>query len=331
MRLFIRFEYEQKTCISCSSYSVRVPKMYSTMPYKMKLSPNDLFTLCQCAIAAAIKSGGIINQYTNSQVKVNLKRGGSSLASQVVTEIDYLSQAAILETLIPTCNQFDLALLTEETPDDQQRLEKNFFWCIDPLDGTLPFIDSTPGYSVAIALVSRQGIPFIGVIYDPVTQTLYHAILGQGAFRNNVAWQTLNPYEKKQRTLTFITDRSFIQHKHYAKVINQLNQLGYDKLNIIQHGGATMNACWVMEQAPACYFKFPKKENGGGSLWDFAATACLFTEMSTVVSDIHGQPLDLNRKGSTFMNHRGIIYATDSVLSKEISNIYLNITRCSRF
>lgn len=289
----------------------------------MRLSLEDLFSLCQCAITAAIEAGEIISQYSNSQVKVNLKRGGNSLASQVVTEVDYLSQAAILEIIRPTCKQFDLALLTEETADDHQRLEKDYFWCIDPLDGTLPFIESSPGYSVSIALVSRQGIPCIGVVYDPVTHSLYHAITKQGAFLNKAPWQTLSVDRNTHQTLTFITDRSFTQYKHYKKVINQLNNLGYGKLNIIQHGGATMNACWVMEQAPACYFKFPKLENGGGSLWDFAATACFFNEVNAVVSDIFSQPLDLNRSDSTYMNHRGVIYATDIELSQKISQIYL--------
>jgi len=287
----------------------------------MKLSQNDLFLLSQCAISAAFQAGQIINQFSNSEIKVKIKQGGETLASQVVTEVDHLSQALILKILTPTCKQFDLALLTEESPDDHQRLEKDFFWCIDPLDGTLPFTESTPGYSVSIALVSRQGIPYIGVVYDPVKQTLYHAIKGQGAFRNSSPWQLPVPDKTKQE-LTFITDRSFTQHKHYSKVINQLNTLGYGKLKVIQHGGASMNALWVMEQSPACYFKFPKIEKGGGSLWDFAATACIFNESNALASDIYGQALDLNRVDSTFMNHKGIIYATEPKLAKQISNIY---------
>jgi len=294
----------------------------------MKLSQNDLFLLSQCAISAAFQAGQIINQYSNSKVNVNLKQSGSTFASQVVTEVDHLSQAVILKTLTPTCKQFDLALLTEESPDDHQRLEKDFFWCVDPLDGTLPFTESTPGYSVSIALVSRQGIPYIGVIYDPVKQTLYHAIKGQGAFRNSSPWQLPSQNISKQ-DLTFITDRSFIQHKDYSEVIHQLNASSYGKLNVIQHGGAAMNALWVLEQSPACYFKFPKAENGGGSLWDFAATACLFNESNAQASDIYGHALDLNRTGSTFMNHKGIIYASAPELAKQISMLYIQLISIS--
>ena len=298
----------------------------------MNLSPTDLFLLSQCAISAAFQAGQIITQHTDSNVDVTIKKNAATLASQVVTEVDHLSQAAILRILTPTCEPFDLALLTEESPDDGQRLTKDFFWCIDPLDGTLPFIESTAGYSVAIALVSRQGIPYIGVVYDPVEQTLYHAIKGQGVFRNGVVWQIPNLNTPNQTTLTFITDRSFTQHKQYPKVIALLNTLvlkrGCDTLNIIKQGGATMNACWVIEHSPACYFKLPKPESGGGGLWDFAATACLFTEINAKVSDIQGHPLDLNRPDSTFMNHRGALYASDKQLADQLLKLYQQINPC---
>lgn len=82
-----------------------------------------------------------------------------------------------------------------------------------------------------------------------------------------------------------------------------------------------MNACHVLERAPGCHFKFPKPQEGGGSLWDYAATACLFREASAVASDAHGDPLDLNRADSTFMNHRGALYATDSALAAKVREI----------
>jgi len=91
---------------------------------------------------------------------------------------------------------------------------------------------------------------------------------------------------------------------------------GLNGLHSILHGGAAMNACWVLENAPACYFKFPKAQAGGGSLWDYAATACIFQEAGAIATDISGAPLDLNRLDSTFMNHRGILFATDSDLAK---------------
>lgn len=292
----------------------------------MQLNNNDLYLLSQCAISAAFQAGRMIANYKRDNLVVDSKQGGSSFASQVVTEVDHLSQAIILQNLMPSCDIYDLALLTEESPDDKLRLEKDYFWCIDPLDGTLPFIESIPGYSVSIALVSRQGIPQIGVIYDPIKQTLYHSVKGGGAFRNAKPWKLSAPSLVDSPSLTFISDRSFAKHPQYQQVLAELEKIvvaqGYKDLKIFQQGGAAMNACWVLEKSPACYFKFPNKNPGGGGLWDFSASSCIFNEQSVVASDIHGQPLDLNRADSIFMNHRGVIYASDALLAKRISEIY---------
>jgi myo-inositol-1(or 4)-monophosphatase len=295
----------------------------------MQLSNRELLQLADSAISAACQAGDLIRKYPTQEVVVESKTAGDNIASQVVTQVDYFSQKLILKSLLSSCDKFDIALLTEESIDNQKRLQKDYFWCIDPLDGTLPFIESKPGYAVSIALVSRAGIPLIGVIYDPLKQILYHAIKDVGAFRNKTPWRLEQTQLPEKLLLTLVCDRSFVQQKHYTQVIKALeiiaDELGYKGLNTIMHGGAVMNACWVLENNPGCYFKFPKLQNGGGSLWDYAATACLFNELGAVVCDIHGGPLDLNRADSTFMNHRGIIYSCEQILAKRISDLYINL------
>ena len=285
----------------------------------MNLTPPNLIQLAEYAITAAKKAGKHISE--TRPLNVERKEGGDTLASQVVTEVDQQSQDIVLEVLNPTLSKFDLALLTEESPDDGRRLEKDYFWCIDPIDGTLPFIEGVPGYAVSIALISRAGVPQIGVVYDPVEHTLYHAIKGQGAFRNSQPW-TIEQNGEHRSQLHLIIDRSVTEEPRYPKVITELEKimatLGLQSLEIITHGGGVMNACWVLEHAPACYFKFPKPQEGGGSFWDYAATACLFHELGAVATDLHGNPLDLNRPDSTFMNHRGILFATNEALAEEI-------------
>ncbi len=296
----------------------------------MQLSSNDLLELCKIAISAAYKAGAVIREQSKLQVAVQSKKGGDSLASQVVTEVDFMCQDIILNSLLPTCEKFDLALLSEEKPDDGSRLDKDYFWCIDPLDGTLSFIDQLPGYAVSIALVSRSGIPQIGVIYDPVEQTLYHAIIDQGAYRNERLWSLRLSTDKNTTPLTVVCDRSFLKHSYYEKVMNELEnvatEFGYDGVKQIPFGGAVMNACMVLENNPACYFKFPKPLQGGGSFWDFSATVCLFSEIGASVSDVYGKDLELNRKGSSFMNQQGVIYASSQELTDWVRGIYKRVS-----
>lgn len=295
----------------------------------MKLTVNDLFLLSQCAISAAYQAGRLIAEKSYHPITVNTKQGGGSLASQVVTEVDHLSQDIILQILLPTCERFDLALLSEERPDNRQRLEKDYFWCIDPLDGTLPFIESIPGYAVSIALVSRDGEAHLGVIYDPVEQTLYHAIKGHGAFCNSKPLKLKNIAPASDQKLTFITDRSFADFPLFDTVRAELNvialDLGYAGSTLLLQGGAAMNACLVLEKQAACYFKFPKIQPGGGSVWDYAATACLFHEAGAIACDIAGNPLPLNDPDSTFMNHCGVVYTSHLGLAERIINLYAQL------
>ena len=281
----------------------------------------DLEALTREASQAALEAGEIIRSHQNRDVEVLHKEGGDTYASQVVTEVDRKAQDAILQVLGPTCEELELAVLTEESEDDHGRLEKDFFWCIDPMDGTLPFIRREPGYSVSIGLVAKDGSPRIGVVYDPVHDVLWQATKGEGILRNGEPW-TLDVSSEE---LTFTYDRSFADHPERDRVLQELedyaHSIGLKKLVATQFGGAVINACHALENGPGCHFKFAKPQEGGGSLWDYAATACLFEEAGAVVSDVHGQPLDLNRSDSTFMNHRGAVYATDENLAQRIREI----------
>lgn len=289
----------------------------------MTISSADLRQLADLAILAASEAGQMIAR--SRPAEVERKPGGANLASQVVTEIDRLSQDLILDMLGPTLGRFNLGLLTEEQDDDRSRLTADYFWCIDPLDGTLPFIEGSPGYAVSIALVSNDGTPVIGVVYDPVEGSLLHAIAGQGAFVDGREWSAepvSRSLEPKDEVLSVFADRSFLTRDDRDAVVEALEQIAGDLglltgLRLDATRGAVMNALGVLSNPRACYFK-PPGPRGGGSLWDFAATACLFQEAGAVATDIHGNALDLNRADSSFMNHRGVLFATDEELAEKI-------------
>ena len=285
----------------------------------------DLASLSKQAVLAAKEAGKLISLSLNNELNISQKETGSTLASQVVTEVDCKSQNLILEILRPSCDEFSIAVLAEEEEDNKSRFEHDYFWCIDPLDGTLPFIEGKPGYAVSIGLVSKCGKPQIGVVYDPFHQTLYEAAIGQGVKINNEPWKINSPEDQ----LTFTYDRSFADHNDFHAIQDQLetyaHSIGLKGLATIHYGGAVLNACYALEKSPGCHFKLPKAEDGGGSLWDYAATACLYEESGAVVCDVFGNPLDLNRPDSTFMNHRGALYATDLELAQHIRKMISKI------
>tara|TARA_R110000772_G_scaffold203761_2_gene313893 strand:- start:1770 stop:2597 length:828 start_codon:yes stop_codon:yes gene_type:complete len=269
----------------------------------------DLLQLNNIAIKAALAAGKVIQKYMNDDVIVEEKMGGDSYASQVVTAVDRKCETAIISHLLPTCYEFDLGLLSEETEDDGSRFEKDFFWCIDPMDGTLAFINKQPGFSVSIALIAKDGTPYIGVVFDPSTDTIYHAIKGNGAYKNGSPWEVKHINDH----LTYVTDRELKDTPRSDEIERLLNEnvemLNLNGLKVIAGAGSVLNGIHVLENGPACMFKFPRKESGGGSIWDFAATACIYQELGLHATNFEGGRLNLNRKDGTFMNQEGVFYA----------------------
>lgn len=272
----------------------------------------DLLYLSKVAIMAARSAGRIIQRSMHEEVTVEEKQGGHSLASQVVTAVDRACETAIRSHLLATCQEFDIAVLSEESADDGGRFMMDYFWCIDPMDGTLAFINKYPGFSVSIALVAKDGTPYIGIVYDPSNDTMYHAVKGSGAFKNGKPWQI----EHTNKHLNYVTDRKIKDTPRFEEIETLLQekakQLGLKGVQEMSGGGAVLNAIRVLENAPACMLKFPKEESGGGSIWDFAATACIYQELGLPATNISGGTLDLNRKHGTFMNEEGVYFANFS-------------------
>lgn len=268
----------------------------------------DFTYLKNIAIEAARAAGHIMQQYVGDDIVVNTKEGGENYASQVVTEVDKACEKVILDYLLPTCKMFDIALLSEETEDDGGRFQKDFFWCIDPMDGTLAFINKRPGFSVSIALIAKDGTPYIGVVFNPSTNTMYHAVKGQGAYKNNQLWvvKPTNNY------LTYVTDGKLNDTPRVDEIKELLNnkvtELNLNGIKEIHGAGSVLNGILVLENGPACMLKFPKKAKGGGSIWDFAATACIYNELGLSAANFEGGRLDLNKINDSFMNHEGVFY-----------------------
>ena len=288
----------------------------------MQLTDHDLQMLREAATSAALKAGSLISSYATKELDVKRKGTGDSLASDVVTEVDVMAQEIILGMLEKVTKIYDLGTLGEESEDNHERFEKDYFWAIDPIDGTLAFINREHGYSTSIALVSKEGKPVIGVILDPMTGNLYYAVKGQGAFFCGLPWKV---EEQTDAPLSFLNGKSMLDYPLKDTILSEMEtvsqKLGYKGMTTQFQGGAALIACWVLEKAPACYFYLPKKIEGGGSIWDFAASACIFLEAGAWISDIYSNPLDLNRADSTFMNHRGVIYATSEKLAREIIEV----------
>lgn len=288
----------------------------------MKLNLSQLTELCAIAKNAAIEAGGFVQRSIDTNYQRLGDKINNSKASQIVTEIDLQSQNLILRHLLPTLDEFDLGLLAEEKSDDQSRFNKDYFWCIDPLDGTLPFSEGKTGYAISIALVSMSGTSVIGVVVAPDIKDTYTAIEGQGVYKNDQPFETV--FHPEQPPLKVFSDYSLRNDYNYDVTLTKLNEISkHIKKNTqgfeISFGyGAVMNAISVMNNSCACYFKYPKSSLGGGSIWDFAATNLFFNELHLVSSEFAGHSMNLNSQESLYFNHCGVLYASSKELAAKI-------------
>ncbi|WP_162555695.1 inositol monophosphatase family protein [Reichenbachiella versicolor] len=281
----------------------------------MVLKQQHFEELCELAITA----GNIASQYIQSKVGKSYakesKAGGDSLASQVVTEVDIKSEKLIIDVLSDSMRKYDLGLLMEETTDDQSRLEKDFFWCIDPIDGTLPFTEQRKGYAVSIGLISKQGNSVIGVAVVPDQQDVYSAIIGDGLKKNGLP---INLASNETNIIDVFTGNSFESESYFDFVKTELEHYASETGMVIsyQRGfGGVVNVLELIASGRGCFFKFPKKNLGCGSIWDYAAVRVFFEEVNAYVCNGYGNTLHLNQSESTFMNTQGAIFATHEGIS----------------
>src|SRR5690606_36352902 len=100
---------------------------------------------------------------------------------QPVTAADLAADRLLRERLSAAFPSY--GWLSEETVDSRDRLARSRVWIVDPIDGTNSFVAGSPEFVVCVGLV-EEGEPAVGVVYNPATGELYHAVRGGGAFRN---------------------------------------------------------------------------------------------------------------------------------------------------
>ena len=132
----------------------------------------------ECALKAEEAAGAasriLLNAIAEADEDLNIesKKDGS-----LVSDADYESQKVIASALAPLA----IPILSEEAsiPDYEERKAWEYYWLVDPLDGTESFLSNRSGFAVNIALCDKTG-PILGVVADPLTNTIYKGVLGSG-------------------------------------------------------------------------------------------------------------------------------------------------------
>jgi len=167
--------------------------------------------------------------------------------------------------------------LSEENKEIPYKIRKNweYFWLIDPLDGTKEFVKKNGEFTVNIALIYKD-TPVLGVIYAPTLEVLYYAQKDQGAFKQekNKKPQRLPIYKHHNNDiLKVIVSKSHYNQKTKEFVGNLKKQ--YNKTIEFIRIGSSLKFCLIAEGKADIYPRLaPTME------WDIAAGQAVVEETS---------------------------------------------------
>jgi myo-inositol-1(or 4)-monophosphatase len=250
----------------------------------------------ELAVDAAHEAGAIIRSLYGTGIAVTEKgdHGDSPL-----TEADTRANDA-LRRRISAAFPAD-GWLSEESTDTAERLGKRRVWIVDPLDGTKEFVRNIAELAVCVALV-EDGVPVVGVTYNPIREETFAAARGRGATLNGRPVRVSNTREVTAAVV--LASRSETERGEWERF---RGRFGIETCGSVAYKLARVAA----GSADATFTLSPKSE------WDVCSSACVIECAGGRVTDIAGQPLRYNQPSPTVAG----VVATNGVLHDELLDL----------
>ncbi len=235
------------------------------------------------AISLAKEAGSIMRRSQSSGMNTRLKADKT-----VVTDADIEINRRVISSVKRTFPDHDV--LAEEESDLSRNSNK--IWVCDPIDGTLPFTLGLRVSVFSLALVI-DGMPVLGVVYDPFSDRLFSAVKGEGAFLNGKPIRVSKASEIAGAVIGISIFKNGIVD--LAKVPGELVASGANMLNL---GSTTAMGAMVAAGTLDANI-FP-----GSKSHDTAALKVIVEEAGGRVTDIFGneQRYDRDIRGSVTSN-----------------------------
>ena len=262
---------------------------------EIKKTPSKILqhlpALCNQVRRVAIEAGELTLDYFDEAgyQGADAKADGSpvTLADQKAEEL--IEKA--LKDITP-----EILIVGEEAASDGYRPDlskEEYFWLVDPLDGTKEFISGSGDYTVNIALIQNNE-PILGVVYVPYLGELY-AACGKGTA---IRWTEESGKEKPiyvreapDEGLTVVSSKS---HGKGEKLDQFLSH--YKIRKQIQRG-SSLKICSIAAGKADMYPRF-----GLTCEWDTAAAHAVLRSAGGLLTDIHGNELTYGGADPKFLN-----------------------------
>jgi myo-inositol-1(or 4)-monophosphatase len=158
--------------------------------------------------------------------------------------------------------------------------DKSHRFIIDPLDGTTNFLHGIPHFAISIAL-ERDGVLTSGVIYNPISDDMFTAEKGHGAYLNDTR---LRVAARKDLKLSLAaTGIPFMGRSGHERFSAELSAVMASTSGVRRFGSAALDLAWV---AAGRYDAFWER---GLKAWDIAAGVLMVREAGGVASDLNNQ------------------------------------------
>ena len=255
---------------------------------------QELLTFLDIASEAAYSAGAIVkNKFGNLNQIENKGRIGD-----LVTEADKAAEAAILKVIQ---RHFPHHQILAEESGTLGGDNNKYLWAIDPLDGTTNYAHGYPVAAVSIGLMI-DGIPQVGVVYNPFRDELLRAAKGYGATCNRRPIRVSNTPKLEDTLLVtgFAYDRRETADNNYAEFCH----LTHLTQGVRRSGSASIDLTDVACGRLDGYWE------RGLSPWDITAGIVILQEAGGQVTAYDGSPIDIKS---------GRILATNGLIHQSLS------------
>ncbi|WP_163652473.1 inositol monophosphatase family protein [Listeria sp. PSOL-1] len=217
----------------------------------------------------------------STRLNIDIKSGRNDL----VTNVDKETESYFLEKIKATFPEHRL-LGEEGMAEDIFDLD-GVVWIIDPIDGTLNFIEQSRDFAISIG-VYENGIGLLGYILDVAKDELYTAEKGKGAFVNG---EKLTSVKENSGLADNLLIANLSSTRKYPKVWEAIK----DSRGLRLYGAASLEYMAVATGRVGAYL------SAGLSPWDLAAGKIIAEETGCIVSKLDGSKINLLAKGSSIV------------------------------
>ncbi|UDF02882.1 inositol monophosphatase family protein [Asticcacaulis sp. AND118] len=229
--------------------------------------------LIQAMVAAIRKACKGVSRDFGEITELQVSRKGPG---DFVTAADKRVEAALFEELLRLRPGY--GFLGEEQ-GLREGTDKTHRWIVDPIDGTTNFMHGIPVFACTVAL-ERDSEIVAGVTYNPITNDLYWAEKGKGAYHNDRRLRV--SARKVLEDCLIATGLPFVGKPGHAQALKELHQIMQRTAGIRRLGACSLDLAMVAAGRVDGYWERGLKP------WDMAAGTLLITEAGGKIGSLDG-------------------------------------------